>query len=219
MNTALNYPLVCFDLDGTLVDGTIYIWKTLHESFATNPVSRQKAYDDFFAGKISYEEWFHNDLVLLEEAGATKDRILEIVDQLYLMNGTRETLAELKARGHKLAVISGSLDIVLHRILGTNTFDYTLINKIHFDEAGRINGGVPTPFDLKHKATGLQSICDDLGISTDRAAFIGDNINDLDIARLAGRAIAFNCKSDELSTICDVEIAEKDLRNVLPHLE
>ena len=32
----MQYRLVCFDLDGTLVDNTIFIWQTLHEYFQTD---------------------------------------------------------------------------------------------------------------------------------------------------------------------------------------
>jgi len=215
MNSSLKYPLVVFDLDGTLVDGTIYIWKTLHETFETDADSRQKAYDGYFAGHITYEEWFANDLELLEQAGATRDRMIEVISDLEPMCGARETIDTLRDNGHTLAVISGSLDIVLHQIYGKDTFDYVLINRVIFNNDGSLQGGVPTKYDLERKADGLVELCNKLGISTSQAAFIGDNINDLDIAKKAGLSIAFNCKSPELSQVSHTEIKEKDLRAIL----
>jgi len=213
--SGLRFPLVCFDLDGTLVDDTIFIWKTLHERLGTDPVARRQAREDYFAGRIPYRRWFEIDLELLDAAGATEGRIIEVVDELRPVAGAREALGELRRRGHKLAVVSGSLDIVVRRLFSDVAFDHVLINTIEFDQRGRIAGGVPTPFDLEGKADGLAELCRREGITAAQAAFVGDNGNDLWIARAAGLAIAFNCKSDELRAACDAEVAGGDLRGVL----
>jgi phosphoserine phosphatase len=218
MSGALRFPLVCFDLDGTLVDDTIFIWKTLHERFATDVAARGRARDDFFSARISYARWFETDLELLDRAGATRTAILRVLDELRPMAGARETLDELRGRGHRLAVISGSLDIVLDRILPEQRFDHVLINRIAFDADGRIQGGTPTPYDLENKAAGLRELCRREGIEVSQSAFVGDNVNDLWIAREAGRSIAFNCKSEELRRACGAEVREKDLRGILPLL-
>lgn len=214
--TGLRYPLVCFDLDGTLVDDTIYIWQTLHERFATDAIARRRAADDYHAGRISYRQWFEHDLELLDAAGATAERIRGVLAGLHPMPGAQATLQELRARGHRLAVVSGSLDIVVEHLFGAAAFDHVLINRLFFDRQGRIAGGEHTPYDLAGKADGLAEICRREGITADRAAFIGDNANDVWIARAAGLAIAFNCKSDELRAVCDVEVAGKDLTQILP---
>ena len=214
---ALRYPLVCFDLDGTLVDDTIFIWKTLHEHFATDTVKRENAHRDYFAGRTTYREWFECDLDLLIAAGATRARIFDLLDDLRLMPFAVETLNELKERGHKLAIISGSIDIVVEHLLGEIEFDHVLINHIEFDARGRISGGSPTPYDLKGKADGLVELCRKEGISTSRAAFVGDNSNDVWIAKKAGFSIAFNCKSEELRAVCDREVAQDEMR-LIPDL-
>ena len=161
----LKYPLVCFDLDGTLVDDTVYIWKTLHETFNTDPQRRKKAYEDYFSGAISYPEWFHHDLLLLTEAGATKSRIRAVLRALKPMQGAFEALLTLKARGHAIAVVSGSLDIVIDHLFKEVGFDHVLVNRIYFDDTGRIAGGEPTPYDLEGKADGLRKLAAIEGIT------------------------------------------------------
>lgn len=211
----MRYPLVCFDLDGTLVDDTIFIWKSLHEHFRTDAVRRKRAHDDYFSGEITYRQWFECDLELLDEAGATRREIEAVLDRLRAMPHSHATLETLKERGHRIAVISGSLDIVIGRLFPDVEFDHVLINRIEFGPDGRISGGTPTPYDLEGKAEGLKELCRLEGIETSRAAFVGDNSNDLWIAREAGLSIAFNCKSDELRAVCDVELRGKDLFGLL----
>lgn len=207
----LEYPLICFDLDGTLVDDTIYIWKTLHETFETDPDARQGAHRDYFAGRISYKQWFEHDIELLKAAGADRARIVEILNGLSPMAGAQELLKTLKKKGHKLAVISGSLDIVVQHLFDESLFDHVLVNRIYFNSVGEISGGAHTPYDLDGKADGLLELAKKEGLSASQTVFIGDNENDIWVAKAAGLSIAFNCKSDALREVCDVEIQEKNL--------
>ena len=215
----MNFPLVCFDLDGTLVDDTIFIWKTFHDHFGSDRERRVRAREDFFGGRISYREWFETDLELLDAAGADRASMVEVVSALPVMPGARAVLSELRRQGRKVAIISGSVDLVVDTLFPDISFDALLINRLHFDEGGRLVGGAATPYDLEKKADGLLELAGREGLDAAQVAFIGDNSNDVDVARAAGRAIAFNCKSEELSEIADVVIEEHDLRAILPHLD
>lgn len=211
----LNYPLVCFDLDGTLVDDTVFIWHTLHETFETDPVARKVARDSHMAGRLTYKQWFEHDLRLLRTAGADERQIREVIATLRPMPGVFEVIEELKNRGHILAIVSGSLDIVVRELFGTEQFDHVLINQIHFDNSGQISGGIATPFDLAGKADGLRELAQREDLPLSATAFIGDNFNDYWIAKVAGLAVAFNCKSDRLREVCQVEIEGTDLTPLL----
>jgi phosphoserine phosphatase len=215
----LRFPLVCFDLDGTLVDDTVYIWSTLHEHFRTDAARRARAREDFYAGRISYTSWFQNYLELLDEAGARRATMVALIATLPVMPGAREVLAELRRQGRKVAVISGSIDLVVTTLFPDQVFDGMFINRLRFDAAGRLAGGEPTPYDLEQKAAGLKELARREGLSESQVAFVGDNVNDVDVARAAGLAIAFNCKSEELARVADVVVEDHDLRAVLPHLE
>jgi phosphoserine phosphatase len=210
--------LVCFDLDGTLIDGTVYIWQTLHENFVKDKVLHKKVSEDYFNGRISYQEWFDHDLSTFKAHGVTRDRIIECVRSLTLMEGARETLQELKKRGYTLSLISGSIKLVLDELFPDHPFDHILINEIHFDDAGEITGGTATHYDVEKKGEGLRLVAEKEGITSRECVFVGDNENDLSIAQEAGFSIAFNCKSENLARLCDVVIPEKDLRKVLDYL-
>jgi len=126
------YKLVCFDLDETLVDGTDYIYNTLHINLKTDAVKRNATADKFFSNKITYKEWFEHDRELWKAVGAKKSDMLNAIKDVNLHEGAKETLTELKRHGIKIALISGSIDLVLEKAFGdyNDFFDYVFINKV-----------------------------------------------------------------------------------------
>jgi len=212
------FDLVCFDLDGTLIQGTIFIWQTLHDAFGTDAGRRQQAKDDFHAGRITYQQWFDHDLVLLGEANATRERMVAALDAIHPTPGAHETLAALRDAGMHLAIISGSIDLVLERFFGDKPFDEVLINRLDFDDAGHLTGGTHTDFDVDRKGAGVIEIARRLGVDVARTAFVGDNYNDVSAARTAGLSIAFNPHSELLTEAVHEVVTGDDLRSILPHL-
>lgn len=213
-----SFDLVCFDLDGTLIQGTIFIWQTLHDAFATDPERRRRARKDFHAGRITYRQWFDHDLHMLGEAGATRERMVTALDTIHPTPGAPETLTALREAGIHLAIISGSVDLVLDRFYPDAVFDEVLINRLDFDDAGRLVGGTHTDFDIDRKGEGVREIARRLGVEVARTAFVGDNYNDVSAARAAGLSIAFNPRSDELTAAADAVVTGDDFRGILPHL-
>jgi phosphoserine phosphatase len=212
-----NIRMVCFDLDGTLIDKTVFIWSTLHEHFASDPQKRKQAADDYRSGRISYPDWFETDLELLKSGGADREGIYKTLEKLKLTNGAKECLQTLKARGYKLGLISGSIDVVVEHFFTEKPFDHVLINSISFDERGKITGGTPTPYDLEGKAEGLMELARREGLSVEQCAFVGDNYNDLPVMKSAGFSIGVFVKDPQVIQAVDLHFQGEDLRDLLPH--
>jgi HAD superfamily phosphoserine phosphatase-like hydrolase len=209
--------LICFDLDGTLLDRTVFVWSTLHEHFPSDPLRRKQAWDDYFAHRISYAEWFYTDLELLRAGGATRERMKDVFAELHPAPGAHETLRELRERGYRLALISGSLDLALEQFFPPRMFDHVLINRVQFDESGRISGGEPTPYDLEGKVAGLRELARRESLDVAQCAFVGDNFNDLPVMRAAGFSIGIHIKHPDVHQAVNVAIADDDLRAILPY--
>jgi HAD superfamily phosphoserine phosphatase-like hydrolase len=214
------FKLVVFDLDGTVIDGTASIWKTFHSFLGLLEHPRRlELRRKFFAGKISYRQWAFDDLDLIKEHGADQGKMMKAMEGLRLMKGARETLAALKAKGCVLGIISGSMDIVLERLLPDykKIFRYVYIPHLAFDAQGRIKG-IEVGHDFSDKSKALMEICIREGIDLEQCVFVGDNYNDIQAARIAGLSIAFNSGSEKLNAVADVVIEKKDLREILKHL-
>lgn len=217
------YKLVAFDVDGTLVDSVNLqnVWVVLNKEFKTSDEDYQieKRYQ---SGEITYQEWVSEILSLYVKKGANKQRILRAIEPIKPVIGVQETIQKLKESGKKLAVISGSLDIILDKVFPDNPFDYIEINKLYFDDNGNIKRWNATPYgDGRGKALGLMNLSRD---SLKQSVYVGDGMNDKEAIEVAGLGIAFYPYTDSfLRKYCDVEIErkgyeKKDLRKILRHI-
>lgn len=213
----VKYKLICFDVDGTLVDNLTYSWNHFHEFFGVDMKRRQKAKKDYYDGSISYAEWAAHDINLWKEMKKRRQDFLEAIGRLKLMKGALETISTLKKHGMKLAIISGSLNVIIETLLGdaVNDFDYVYLSHLLFDTNGALEGIKATAYDMEHKATALREIADKEKIKLSQTVFIGDHHNDLKAMEIAGLSIAFNPKLEEMEKIANVVITSKDLRDCL----
>ena len=211
--------MVIFDLDGTLIECTDSVWEILHDYFKTDRKEWIKVKRNFFEGKISYREWVEKDVELIKNKNGNKVTLLEAMKNIKLTDGAIETLKTLKENGYKLAVVSGSLNIVIDYFSLNDFFDEIMINKIFFDEKGNIIESEHTPYDIKTKIDGLNYLTKKFGIDSEECVFVGDHFNDVSIAKSVGLSIAFNPKDKELEKISDVVIKKKDLREILKFIQ
>lgn len=219
MKTPRPFDLVCFDVDGTLVEHpeNKVVWQILNRRFLGSDGVNRERYARYTAGEISYADWVAMDIGDWQQRGVTRDQVVAALGELHLVDGAGETLAALKDRGYKLAVISGTLDISLDTLFPDHPFDDVFCNRIRFGEDGRINGWEATPYDMDGKARALEMIAVREGLSLERCAFVGDHGNDLAAARVAGFAIAFNPKHEELERLADVVIRSPRLQPILEY--
>jgi len=149
----MEFKLVCFDLDGTIVDETVSIWQTIHDHLKSDQSIRAEYREKYKKGEISYEDWAQLDIELWKEMGATKQEILAALTPLKLMNGAKETLDKLRESGVKMVIVSGSLNVVLEKVFPDyrGYFDHVFINNIFFDSEGKIQEVVSTIYDKGNK--------------------------------------------------------------------
>ncbi len=219
-NTKRKYKLVAFDVDGTLIQGITSIWQTIHDYVGTSKDFRKKQWDNYHNGTISYAKWAQMDINYWKKLGVRIKDMIKSFSKVKLMNGAKKTIQELRKRKITLAIISGSFNIALEKVIPNSNkiFKYQLLSKIYFNKNGTIKSFVATPYDYEHKLTGLKQICKKEGISLKEAVFIGDNTNDVHIAKEAGLSIAFCPNSKEIEKASDIVIKKRDLSVILKYV-
>ena len=126
------YKLICFDLDGTLIDEIIFIWQAIHDAVDTPLEIRRKAMDDFFSKKITYAEWAKHDVKMWQDKNVTKERLKEVISPLKLMPGALETISELKKQGIEI------IDKEMNQLLAHAKKEAERILTKHKDETERL---------------------------------------------------------------------------------
>ncbi len=203
--------LVVFDLDGTLTTHNSSWWR-LHEVFGTHEQGG-KYYDEYFAGKISYQEWAELDAGLWK--GRSLSEVQRIVDETALMPGAVEVISELRKNGVHVAVLSGGIDILAQQIADRVGIDYVLVNRIgHAD--GIITGEVEVLVGWGGKAKEIEQISRDFDIPLSEIAFVGDGKNDIPVFSVVALSIAFNPETEEVAEAASIVIREQNLTKILP---
>lgn len=214
------YELVCFDLDGTLIeeDSGQILWqrmaKLVHDGDHVDE-ERMKKYKE---GNLKLVEWAELDLSDWKSYGVTKEFLITQSMHSKLLPGVKKTLHELKNRGVKLAVISGSINVLLDTVFPDHPFDDVFINELFFDENDNLSHWKIDGLGNIDKAEVLKMIAKRENISLEKTVFVGDHLNDITAAKIAGLSVAFNSNCDELKAHCDVIIDKKDMTLLLSHL-
>ena len=200
--------LVVFDLDNVLIDT-----ETIDEIAKIKGIEEEISDITLQAmqGKIPFETSIRQRVKKLE--GISTSDIDEAMDKISLNPGAVETATELKKQGYKIAIITGSFDVIALKVKELINADYAFYNTLEVDD-GKLTGEVSGPLITQNKVDVLRQLVDEIGITLDECATIGDGANDLEMIKNAKIGIAYNAKPI-LKENTDVQINEKDLRKVL----
>lgn len=207
------YPVVAFDLDGTLLRRTT-ITLLLAEHFdhvhAIEELERA-----FAAGEIS-------NRVIADVSATFYDRrrtseIMPVFAGADWIDGLAETVRRLKEAGTQvlIATITWRLAAEFLRerygLAGASGTELQI-------NGGVVEGKVIRYFDEHDKLRFVEAWCSERGIPLADVAAVGDSRSDLPLFGQVGRAVAINATPDARQA-ASVAIDTEDLRAVLPLLE
>lgn len=205
--------LVVFDMDGVLAD-TESSWVYVHRHFGVNNDHSLKAY---LEGRIDDMEFIRRDISLWRKMDPTlsMDSVRKILDNVPIMNGAREAVAELRRRGIKTAIVSAGIDLLAQRLAVELNIDMFFANGFVADCAGRLTGEGVLNVSLGEKGEKVTMVAELLDIDREGVVTVGNSRYDIPMFEASAVGIAF-CPADaEVRERADVVIEEKDLRAIL----
>jgi len=194
--------LICFDVDGTLIDNKSS-WLTIIEGLGCPAEKVLSAYEAAMAGKISFLRGETIVADIFRASGkADKETFEHIFDNEPLKPGVRDLVASLKAKGYSVWLVSGAIDTrvgaVAKKIGAAGFYAHT---SLEFDGQGilsKINyGGDQNPW----KAEMVRKLAREHGVLTTDIVFVGDGPNDIDAFKLTGRGIAVYPYDEKLGEV------------------
>ncbi|HUP97776.1 MAG TPA: HAD-IA family hydrolase [Usitatibacter sp.] len=190
------YDLVIFDWDGTLMDSTRLIARSLQAACRDVGAPVPSERDALFVIGLNLADTFNHVAPQLDEPGRSRlseryrHHFLANEHEALLYDGVREMLAELHGRGRRLAVATGKARRGLDRALDATGL------RSWFEATRCADEGFAKP----HPGM-LLMLLDVTGVKPERALMVGDTTHDLELAANAGVdavAVSYGAHHEEL---------------------
>ena len=177
----MNYDLVIFDWDGTLMDSTRVIASSLRSACADVGIAVPSERDALYVIGLNLHDSFNHVAPTLDEEGRKflseryRHHFLAREQEMPLYDGVVEMLADLHGKGVRMAVATGKARRGLDRVL-----DATGLRR-WFEATRCADEGFAKP----HPGM-LLMLMDITGVEPRRAVMVGDTTHDLELAANAG---------------------------------
>jgi len=217
----MDKPLcVAFDCDGVLAD-SISSWRTIHEHFGTDS---KDLLQKFMAGELTDSEFMAADIALWKDVSPKihRDDIFRAYSGCKLMKGAKEIVADLKAAGIHVAIVSAGVDMYVQSIAAMVKADDWIANGFQFDDDGWLldEGIVRVPSMQKY--TSIEKLLKILDCPPERLISVGDSSMDLSMHVEGSTFIGFNPQREAaIAAFAEADITvinSKDLNDLRPYL-
>jgi phosphoserine phosphatase len=208
--------LVCFDMDGVLIDvGSS--WVMVHRHFGVQNEASLRAY---LNGEFDDREFIRRDAALwLRLKPKIRRSDFEAIFRVPpLMPGVEATVAALRRAGVTLAIVSGGVDVMAQEVARRLGVAHVAANGFVYDADGHITGEGVVRTPLNDKAAPVVRFAQELGIPLRNVACVGNSLPDVSMFEVAGRGIAFHPEDDYTRQHATWTIEEGPLHQIVPLL-
>ena len=186
-----NIKLICFDLNKTLINENS--WLDLNLAMGVTKEEDAGLFNLWKNDVISYSQWQQQLLNIYKTKGRhSKKNILSAVSDYSYKPGAKEVIRLIKQKGYEIALISGSMDLLVEKIASELNISYFVANNTFiFDSKNFLKEIKCSDNEALGKLESLGNICTKLHINITECVCIGDGDNDIEIFKKTKHGITF----------------------------
>jgi phosphoserine phosphatase len=201
--------IVFFDCDGTLT-AVRSSWEYLHRRLDLWDENADEFQQLFREGKIDYHEFCRRDASLWK--GLPLGRILDIIGEIPYHQGTKEVIDLLKQHGIRTVILSTGLSFLVDRVQSELGIDQSISNHLLVKE-GLLTGEIRVDIEHDNKGFWVDRILEDMGLSPQEAAAVGDGEGDRGMFESVGLRIGY-CPQAQILPLLDHAISNGSFEKV-----
>ncbi len=203
--------LVIFDLDETLTVGKT-IWELVHHEMGTWASHGDPYWEEFKRGRFGYNAFIRKDVACWK--GLPVSRIVSAMRKVRYVPRLKETIAALKRRGVRTALVSSSLEIFAEHVSKRFGIDHVHANALEV-RGGRLTGRIRLNVPGKAKGRLARGLKRRLGIKKREVLAIGDSVYDIPMFKESGVNVTFDDASLRVKGNADHVIKRSALESIL----
>jgi HAD superfamily phosphoserine phosphatase-like hydrolase len=190
------FPVKCviFDFDGTLtVQKDRTTWEAIWEKLGYTVEDCARLHRDFTNGVIDHQEWCERTCEAFNRCGISERILATVAADIKLMPGVAECLELLQDKGIEMHILSGSIEQIIHHVLGALASKITHIQANSFKFAGKVLSYIQgTDFDFEGKAAYVANLMQLKGLAQTDILFVGNSSNDRWVSRSGVTTLCVN---------------------------
>lgn len=210
--------LVAFDMDGTLLDGSIirHLAEKFDFTFKLDEIQKDSTL-------LGYQK---SEKIAALLRGLDELDIIATVSKMGMVKNWRDTVYELKAHEHIVGIISDSYSLACDYLKKRMNLDFSVANTLQSDQNHLLTGKVNMPLGWQEigcnckisvcKRYHLEKMARKFLIPVQDTIVVGDTISDLCMIERAGIGIALMPKDEILKEKSDMVITTHDLSKIIP---
>lgn len=208
--------LVAFDMEGTIygpfVDGNSHtatsMWSEIPRVMGEDAKREQEnLYESFVEGEFdSYVEFTNATVDMHVRQGLCKEQFTEVINKAQLRDGIYEVFDTIEQYPSRTVLVTGSFKELANVAQSKLGIDHVFAScELFWSENGEISRSNILPTDQKGKRRVVSAIAESYSLSSEDVIYVGDNINDIEVARWADVSIGVN-PPEELEYVADYSI-------------